>query len=129
MDRLTAFVALAHAQLRIEYLKRHPEILEGIEMTPKFAGLAQGMGAMRHELETMAQELTADIAGVRTEAVDAFGQAKQEVAKAKAAVADVKAFVADLKGSNGGPTLSDSSVSSDQSQPERLTANGVSVDK
>jgi hypothetical protein len=99
-------------------------------MTPKFAGLSQALGAMRHEVESMAQDLVAEIATVRTDASDAFGQAKQEVAKTKAAVADVKAFVADLQGSNGGPTLSDSSDTSGQSpaaSPEHLTVNGVSA--
>lgn len=95
-------------------------------MTPKFAGLAQALATMRHDLESQAQDLMTDITATSDEAKDAFGQAKQEVAKTKAAVADVKAFVADLQGSNGAPTLSDSSVTSDQSQPDRLTTNGVS---
>lgn len=95
-------------------------------MVPKFAGLSQALGLMRHELETQAEDLMKDITSTTAEAKDTFGQAKAEVTKAKAAVADVKAFVAELQGGNGGPTLSDSSASSDQSQVERLTTNGVS---
>jgi hypothetical protein len=127
MDRLTALIALAHVKLRAEYIQRHPEILESLPMVPKFAGLSQALGLMRHELETQAQDLMNDITSTTAEAKDAFGQARQEVGKAKAAVADVKAFVADLKGGNGGPTSSDSSGSSDQSQLEKLTTNGISV--
>lgn len=127
MDRLTFFVASAHLKLRLERLKRYPELVENIPMIPKFAGLARAMGVMRHDLEAQAEGLMNDITSTTSDAKDAFGQAKAEVAKAKAAVSDVKAFVAELQGSNGGPTSSDSSGSSDQSQPEKLTTNGVSV--
>ena len=149
MDRLTAFVAIAQLKLRLQYLGRHPELIEEPVMVPKFAGLSQALGLMRHELEAQAESLMADIDATRADAKGAFGQAKAKVAEAKAAVADVKAFVADMEGSNGGPILGGSSTTSDlsaealaqaeslakldtaaaavaPSAPEQLTVNGVS---
>jgi hypothetical protein len=129
MDRLTSFVALAHAQLRIEYLKRHPEILEGIEMTPKLAGLTSAMAKLRHTVETEADKLAARIEGANTHSAAAFQKAHVVIDGTERDVSEIEAFIASLEGSNGAPAgpLDGSSVSSEVAQPERLTANGVSV--
>jgi hypothetical protein len=129
MDRLTAFVAIANAKLRLEYLQRHPEILEGIEMTPKLAGLSTALATLRHSLEVQASDLMtrADVVNARISV--AMTKAKAQMTVTEQAATDIEDFANSLEGSNGGPTLSDSSAISDQSQPEpeRLTTNGVAV--
>jgi hypothetical protein len=50
------------------------------------------------------------------------------MAATEQAAADIEAFANSLEGSNGGPSLSDSSATSGQSPvagPEHLTVNGV----
>jgi hypothetical protein len=126
MDRLTAFVAISHAQLRIEYLKRHPEILEGINMTPKLAGLSNALATLQHGLEDQAAKLLDRVNAVNARTAAALAKANTQMAATEQAAADIEAFANSLEGSNGGPTLSDSSGTSVQSQPEQLTVNGVS---
>jgi hypothetical protein len=127
MDRLTAFVALAHVQLRVEYLKRHPEILEGIEMTPKLAGLSTALATLQHGLEDQAAKLLDRVNAVNVRTAAAMAKANAQMAATEQAAADIEAFANSLEGSNGGPSLSDSSATSGQSQaaPEHLTVNGV----
>jgi hypothetical protein len=98
-------------------------------MVPTFAGLTQELGLLRHELETEAKSVMSDIVSTRVDAKAAFVQVREKITEAKAVVADVKAFVAGVEGSNGGPTLADSSATSDQSPtaaPERVDVHGVS---
>jgi hypothetical protein len=114
MDRLTAFVALAHAQLRIEYLKKHPEILEGIDMTPNIKGLGSALAKLKHDLDLQAAGALTELSSLGERANVAMGKAKQKIAETKASVEEIEAFVAD-EGGNGGPTLSDSSGTSGQS--------------
>lgn len=47
MDRLTAFVAIAHLKLRLETLQRHPEILDMAVAPPKLPAPMQlaGLGS------------------------------------------------------------------------------------
>jgi hypothetical protein len=128
VDRLTAFVALAHVQLRIQYLKRHPEILEVIDMTPKLAGLTSAMAKLRHTVEAGADKLAARIEGANTHSAAAFQKAHVVLDNTEKDVSEIEEFIASLEGSNGAPAgpLDDSSASSEVAQPERLTVNGVS---
>jgi hypothetical protein len=99
-------------QLRIDMIRRHPELLQGIDdMTPTFKGLGSALAKLKHGLDLQAGPLMADIESLASEAPDLLKQAATEVAKTKQAVADIKDFVAGLVGSNGGP-LDDSSVPS-----------------
>lgn len=125
MDRLTAFVALAHVQLRVEYLKRHPEMLEGIDMTPNFKGFGAALAKFKHDLDMQSVDAMSEMSSLGSRASAAMGKVKAKVAETRLAVEEIEAFVAD-EGSNGGPTLSDSSATSDQSHPEQLTVNGIS---
>lgn len=113
-------------------------------MTPTFKGLGAALSKLKHDLDLQAQPLMADIEILASTAPDLLKQAVQEVAKTKQAVTDIKDFVAGLIGSNGGPTLTDSSDTSGESAapvaataapasdatiapaPEQLTVNGVS---
>src|ERR1700676_3071273 len=112
MDRLTAFVAISHLKLRLQYLSRHPELIKETSMTPTFKGLGGALAKLKHDLDLQAQPLMADIESLASEAPGLLKQAVQEVAKTKQAVADIKDFVSGLLESNGGPTLTDSSAMS-----------------
>lgn len=129
MDRLAAFVAISHAKLRLQYLQRHPEILEGIEMTstPKLQSLAKAMAMLESGLEDGAGELLTKISLVNDRGLAAIARGHQKVDAKAGLVAEIETFVTALEGSNGGDPLEGSSSSSDQSQPEKLTTNGVSV--
>lgn len=130
MDRLTAFVAISHVKLRIKLLERHPEILEAIEMTPNFKGFGAALAKFKHDLDMQSVDAMNEMSSLGSRASVAMSKVKAKVAETKAAVEEIEAFVAD-EGSNGGPTLSDSSdTSAAQSQPvavEHLTVNGVST--
>ncbi len=126
MDRLTAFVARWNAQLRLEYLDLHPELLEGIDMTPKLAGLASSLASLRHSLEGQAADLMGRADAVNARIATAMTKAKAQMAVTEQAATDIEDFANSLEGANGGPSLSDSSDTSGQSQePERLSVNGV----
>jgi hypothetical protein len=126
MDRLTAFVAISHLKLRLQYLSRHPEIIEGIDMTPKLAGLSNALAMLQHGLEDQASKLLDRVNAVNIRTAAAMAKANAQMAATEQAAADIEAFANSLEGSNGGPTLGDSSVTSAQSQPEQLTVHGVS---
>jgi hypothetical protein len=126
MDRLTAFVAIAHLKLRLQILARHPELLESIHMTPKLAGLASSLATLRHSLEGQAADLMSRADAVNARIATAMTKAKAQMAVTEQAAADIEDFANSLEGANGGPSLSDSSDTSGQSQePERLSVNGV----
>jgi hypothetical protein len=126
MDRLTAFVAISHLKLRLQILSRHPELLEGIAMTPKLAGLSTALATLRDSLEGQASALVDRATVAEARMKTAMTKATAQMAATEQAVADIEAFANSLEGSNGGPSLSDSSDTSGQSQePERLSVNGV----
>ncbi len=95
-------------------------------MTPKLAGLTNAMATLQHGLEDQASKLLDRVNAANTRTGAAFAKANAQLSATEQAVTDVENFVASLEGSNGGPTLSDSSGTSVQSQPEQLTVNGVS---
>jgi hypothetical protein len=127
MDRLTAFVAINHLKLRLQYLSRHPELLEKTDMTPKLQGPASAMARLKHGLEDRSGKLLDRIGAADARSGVAFDKAHKQMDATEKDVAEVEAFLASLEGSNGGPTLRDSSDTSDVSQPEHLTVSGVSV--
>ena len=105
-------------------------------MTPTFKGLGSALAKLKHDLDLQAQPLMADIESLASEAPELLKQAVSEVAKTKQAVTDIKDFVSGLIGSNGGPTLTDSSATSGApaapaapettAAPDELTVHGVS---
>lgn len=129
MDRLTALVAISHAKLRLQYLERHPEILEGLTMTPKLAGLPTALATLRHSLETQAGQLTDRANAVNDRIAKAMTKANAQMAATEQAATDIEEFANSLEGNNGGPSLVDSSTSSAATPPapEHLTVNGVSA--
>jgi hypothetical protein len=124
MDRLTAFVAIHHLKLRLDIAARHPELLEGIEMTPKLQGLASAMAKLQHGLEDRSGKLLARIETADTRSGAAFDKANSSLDETEKSMADVEAFIASLEGSNGGPTLSGSSDTPGQSPPD-VTVNAL----
>jgi hypothetical protein len=112
VDWATALVATANLQLRIETIRRHPELLKDINMTPTFKGLGSALVKLKHDLDLQAGPLMADIESLASDSPALLKQAAAEVAKTKQAVADIKDFVAGLVGSNGGDPLDDSSAPS-----------------
>jgi hypothetical protein len=131
MDRLTAFVAISHAKLRIQYLERHPEILEAIDMTPKLAGLPTALATLRHSLETQAGQLTDRANAVNDRIAKAMAKANAQMSATEQAATDIEEFANSLEGNNGGPSLVDSSAtpaaSSEPAAVEHLTVNGVTT--
>jgi hypothetical protein len=123
MDRLTAFVAISHLKLRLQYLSRHPEIIEGIDMNPKLQGVASAMAKLQHGLEERSGKLLDRIETADKRGAAAFDKAHGSLDATEKAMADVETFIASLEGSNGGPTLSDSSATSDQSQAAEPAAS------
>lgn len=96
-------------------------------MNPKFAGLASAASKLNYNLGVRSEKVLARISGAGARADAAFDKVEATLDATEKAAADIEEFANSLEGSNGGPTLSDSSAGSDQSQPERLTTNGVSV--
>lgn len=137
MDRLTAFVAIAHLRLRLDLAQRHPHLLEGpFDMTPKLQGIASAMGRLQHDLEVRSGKLLDRIQAAETRGSAAFAKAHKSLDATEGAMAEVETFIASLEGSNGGPISDGSSGSSaavsgqatiQPPAPEQLTTNGVSV--
>lgn len=101
-------------------------------MTPKLAGLSTALATLQHGLEDQASKLLDRVNAVNVRTAAAMAKANAQMAATEQAAADIEAFANSLEGSNGGPTLSDSSATSAaQSQPtaavEHLTVNGVST--
>jgi hypothetical protein len=119
------------------------QIVRDYRMTPTFKGLGSALAKLKHDLDLQAKPLMADIVSLSSEAPELLKQAVAEVAKTKQAVADIKEFVSALTGTNGGPTLTDSSATSGESaggdpvaqtesaapqaEPVNLTVNGTAA--
>ena len=119
MDRLTAFVAIAHARLRLDIVQKHPYLLERDNMaTPKLQGVRQAMALLRHNLEADAEKLRVKIGNVDTERTGAFAAGHAELDATRKEIAEIQEFLADIEGSNGAPTSGGSSATSDQPRPD-----------
>lgn len=116
MDRLTAFVAIAQLRLRLDIVQRHPHLLEDIDMNPKLKGVASAMAKLQHSLEERSGKLLDRIESADKRGANAFDKAHASLDVTEKAMGDVEAFISSLEGSNGGPTLGDSSDTSDRSQ-------------
>lgn len=130
MDRLTFFVASAHLKLRLDYLRRHPELLKERMMTPKLRGALQALEMLKHDAESDADEIVARIGDLQTRRKAAKAKTHGALDQTANSLGDIEEFVGALEGSNGGPPLegsSESSVDSGSAAPEKLTTNGVSV--
>lgn len=126
MDRLTAFVAIAHLKLRLDLLLKYPHLLEKKKMpTPNLQGLTKAMDMLEHDLETDAGGLMNKIqqVGVRGKAAIAKGHVRVDGVASR--VGQVEKFVTAIEGSNGGDPLDGSSnssgTSSQQEQPKGET--------
>jgi hypothetical protein len=118
VDRLTALIAIAHAQVRIEIIKRHPELLEATMPTPKLQSLTKAMAMLEHNLEADAEKLLTKVVAVGERGKAAFVKSHAKVDGIGSRVDEVEKYVAALEGSNGGDPLDDSSASSEASQPQ-----------
>jgi hypothetical protein len=120
VDDLTFLIVSSHVKVRLARLELHPDLWR-FGMTPKFKGLGPALAKLTHDLDLQAAPLMADIESLSSEAPGLIKQAAQRVAETKQAVADIKDFVNSLTGSNGGPTLADSSATSDASAAAPVT--------
>ena len=116
MDRLIAFVAINHLKLRLQYLDRHPELI-GVDMTPKLQGVASAMAKLRHGLEERSGKLLDRIGATGQRGAAAFDKAHKSLDDTERSMADVEEFIASLEGTNGGPTLGDSSALPEEPDP------------
>jgi len=116
MDRLTAFVAIAHLKLRLDYLNRHPHLLETampIELKGlrakalKAAGHIEALNRAYDSFNDAAPAHIADVSGL----TDQVGQ-----------LGDDLKFAAQVLGNS----VAQSNDSETAPVPERLTTNGVS---
>lgn len=96
-------------------------------MTPNVKGLGAALAKLKHDLDMQASGALSELSSLGDRANVAMAKAKQKIAETKASIEEIETFVAD-EGSNGGPTLTDSSGTSDQSaaKPELLDVHGVS---
>lgn len=129
MDRLTALIAIAHAQVRIEIIKRHPELLEETMPTPKLQSLTKAMAMLEHNLEADAEKLLTKVVAVGERGKAAFVKSHAKVDGIGSRVDEVEKYVAALEGSNGGDPLDDSSSSSETSQQdgEKVTVTAKDI--
>jgi hypothetical protein len=105
------------------------QIVRDYRMTPKLAGLSTALATLQHGLEDQAGKLLDRVNAVNVRTAAAMAKANTQMAATEQAAADIEAFANSLEGSNGGPSLSDSSATSDQSPsvvPERLDVHGAS---
>lgn len=102
MDRLTAFVAIHHLQLRLVILKRNPHLLEST-MTPKLQGALQALKVLQHDVEADADELIAKAAQLQERRQAAKTKTNGALDKAGNGLGDIENFVSALEGSNGAP--------------------------
>lgn len=104
MDRLTAFVAIAHLKLRLETLQRHPELIE--MAIPNFQGLAGAMDKLEFMLESEATKLHGDISSLGDRGLAAIGKGREKIDVVRQRIAEVETFVGRMEGTNGGPLAS-----------------------
>jgi hypothetical protein len=106
------------------------QIVRDYRMTPNLAGLSTALATLKHSLEGQAAQLLDRANAVNARTSAALAKANVQMAATEQAAADIEAFANSLEGSNGGPTLSDSSGTSAQSPvvaPEKLDVHGVSL--
>jgi hypothetical protein len=111
VDRLTAFVAIAHARLKLEIIERY-HLLEKPMPTPKLQSLTKAMAMLEHNLEMDAEKLLTKIVDVGERGKQAFVKSHAKVDGIGTRVGDVEKYVAALEGANGGDPLDDSSTTS-----------------
>ena len=118
MDRLTAFVAINHLKLRLQYLDRHPELI-GVDMTttPKLQGLAKAMKMLESDLEDDAGKLLEKVESVGARGRAAIAKGHDKIDSKANIVGEIESYVAALEGANGGPTLGDSSALPEEPDP------------
>lgn len=104
MDRLTAFVAIHHMQLRLEILKRKPYLLENT-MTPKLQGALQALKLLQHDVEADADEIVAKAADLQARRQAAKTKTHSALDMAGNSLGDIESFVGALEGSNGAPAV------------------------
>jgi hypothetical protein len=129
MDRLTFFVASAHLKLRLEYLKRHPELLKERKMTPKLQGALQALEMLKHDVESDAEEIVKKVSDLQSRRKVVRDKTHGKLDAAGNSIGDIEDFVSALEGSNGAPldnSSGSSAASGTAAEPEHLTVNGVS---
>lgn len=86
-------------------------------MTPKLQGVASAMAKLRHGLEERSGKLLDRIGAADQRGNAAFDKAHGQLDQTERSMAEVEEFIASLEGTNGGPTLGDSSVSPEDVDP------------
>jgi hypothetical protein len=111
MDRLTAFVAVAHLKLRLEILQRHPEYLEMAPTIPTIPAPIQLAGLKSRLQRAKLLEGRSAIAGGRFDAAldgidTAIGAVEKHAGQLEQYGNDLLSTIAGMiEPSNGGPPL------------------------
>jgi hypothetical protein len=101
LDALTAFVTLAHAQLRIQLIKRY-RLLEKPDMA-KFQGLASKMALLNHNLDLDEEKLSAEIDEVDAKRVETVAKSFEHLASTRQNLGDTRATIAALDAATNAP--------------------------
>lgn len=112
MDRLTAFVAIAHLKLRLEILQRHPELID-MAVTPSLPAPMEFAGLKSRLQRAKGLEKRSAVAGPRLDA--ALDIIETGVGIIETHAPELEKYGADLMStiegmlepSNGGPPLVD----------------------
>ena len=104
MDRLTAWVTLHHARLRLDIIERL-RLLEQPNMSTILQGLGAKLGNHFHYLETEAKKLDAKIEGQSASAPATFQRAHEQLDRVGVQLSDVGAQLAAIDAAipNGAP--------------------------
>lgn len=82
-------------------------------MSVKLRGATAALAKLHHDLDLQAEKLTGRIATTQDRGNTVFAQAHKRLDGAASDLDEVDKLISDLEGSNGGPTLGDSSESSE----------------
>ena len=105
MDRMQAFVLVHHA------------IVERTRMSIKLRGLTAAIDKLHHDLDAQAEKLMTRVATTQDRGATVFAQVHKRLDGAAKDLDDVNNLLSDLENTNGGPSLDDSSGSSELQQP------------
>lgn len=117
MDRLTAFVCLAHLRLRLDILKRNPHLLD-TAMPIELKGLRAKALKAASNLDALNAAYDAFNEAAPAHAADVSGLSEQV-----GQLGDDLKFAAQVLGNS---VSQSNATETEAQQPERLTVNGVS---
>lgn len=87
-------------------------------MSLKLRGVTDALAKLHHDLDLQAEKLTGRISTTQDRGNAVFAQAHKRLDGAASDLDQVDKLLSDLENTNGGPTLDDSSESSEPQHPQ-----------